>query len=169
MNLRHYQLEAMKTYACPEHIPAQLYTPFLLLEEIGEFSELFSKAMRDGHAIAYDRLVKELGDILWSMAAFDHTKGRAWSNDIVFRDDAGENWFEDRELLQLDGHPSKKYLSLSDVDAVRFYVSNIISFRSFQYLCDVLEISSLEVAKTNLAKLADRKSRGVIHGEGDER
>lgn len=36
-------------------------------------------------------------------------------------------------------------------------------------LCTVLNVSLEEVMQKNLDKLASRKARGVIHGEGDDR
>lgn len=36
-------------------------------------------------------------------------------------------------------------------------------------VCDELDISMMSVAQENLAKLADRRNRGVLKGDGDKR
>lgn len=66
----------------------------------------------------------------------------------VFRDGGGVVTNEDREALTLE---------LGDV---LWYVAE---------LCTHLGMRLEDVANTNIDKLADRTTRGVIHGEGDDR
>jgi NTP pyrophosphatase (non-canonical NTP hydrolase) len=104
-----YQRLAMKFAAYKQsNVPtgiAELY-PFLgLAEEAGEVAGKVAKAIRKGVRVDTDAMAKELGDVLWMVAA----------------------------------------------------------------CCEELEISMSDVAADNIIKLADRKSRDVIVGEGDDR
>lgn len=47
----------------------QLYPVMGLSEEAGEVTGLFAKAVRDKTPIDRDKLVKELGDVMWMVAA----------------------------------------------------------------------------------------------------
>ena len=66
----------------------------------------------------------------------------------VFRDRNGEINSETREALK------------AELGDVLWYIAQV---------CTELEISLEEVAESNLAKLLDRKVRGKIHGDGDNR
>lgn len=72
LGLNEYQIEAM-SYRLPSATPD--YAVLGLSAEVGELHSLVSKAMRDGRKFDYDQNVKkELGDILWNVAAvaLDH-------------------------------------------------------------------------------------------------
>ena len=159
MKWSEYQDKAMETYACPEEWDAWTYTSFLLREEIGELSEIFSKHMRDGKEITRDRVVKELGDVLWSLAAYDHVRYELWHLQSI------------PELELEFSAPSRDAIYGVSMALDRLEAGEHLSPRwtMFVMMCRHLKLSPLEVAKTNLSKLADRKNRGVIHGEGDER
>lgn len=85
------------------------YPALGLAGEAGEVCEEIKKAIRDDGGIITperrDRIQKELGDILWYVAA----------------------------------------------------------------LCTDLDLKMSDVARANISKLADRKARGVIHGDGSDR
>lgn len=97
-----YQKEAM-TFR--KESADEWYALLNLSAEVGELHSLYAKSLRDGHKLPRDLVKKELGDILWMVAA-----------------------------IAQDQH-----MSLD------------------------------EVAWGNLAKLRDRKERGVIEGNGDNR
>lgn len=165
MKWSEYQDRAMETYACPEEWDAWTYTPFLLREEIGEFCEIFSKHMRDGAPVEYKRVVKELGDVLWCLAAYDHARYDLW------------------HLIEIPAFPDATFVfdapEVSTVGAIQGVCRALDvleqrphyheRWRLFIKICSHLGLCPLTVAAYNLSKLADRKSRGVIHGEGDER
>lgn len=72
LGLNEYQIEAMN-FRLPSASPE--YAVLGLSAEVGELHSLISKAMRDGRKFDYDQQVKkELGDILWNVAAvaLDH-------------------------------------------------------------------------------------------------
>ena len=54
-----------------------------------------------------------------------------------------------------------------DVDAIVKELGDVLWYIAI--LADFLEVSLEEVAGINIAKLADRKKRGVIKSEGDDR
>lgn len=68
MKLNDYQTEAM-TFRLPTANP--LYALLNLTGEVGELNSLIAKTIRDGVDTATypDNLKKELGDILWCLAA----------------------------------------------------------------------------------------------------
>jgi len=117
MDKRHFSIDAYQVlahatadYPEPKSVAAHLYNGLELAGEAGEVAELLKKWYRDGDALAgipvdHDKLVKELGDVFWSLAEIATNHG----------------------------------LSLN------------------------------AIALENLAKLADRQKRGVIHGSGDDR
>lgn len=84
---------------------ALLYVACKLNGEAGEVAEKIGKYHRDGGALPRDAIVRELGDVLWYIAA----------------------------------------------------------------IASELNIPLVEVAQINLQKLEDRKARGKLHGEGDNR
>ena len=72
MNLNTYQAEAMSL-----RLPSadDLYAKFGLVGEVGELFSLLAKARRDGMLFDHDLMIKkELGDVLWFIAAvaMDH-------------------------------------------------------------------------------------------------
>lgn len=72
MHLNTYQVEAME-YRLPSATPE--YAILSLSAEVGELHTLISKSIRDGRKFDHDQNVKkELGDILWNVAAvaLDH-------------------------------------------------------------------------------------------------
>ena len=109
MNFDEYQREARTTAQYPD-MGKNIYYPTLgLAGEAGEVAEKIKKLMRDDHGVLTPErragLKKELGDVLWYVAA----------------------------------------------------------------LCSELGLGMGEVAELNIAKLRDRKDRGAISGDGDNR
>lgn len=67
MNLNDYQAEAMGFRLLSA---GQEYARLNLAGEVGEYLSLFAKGLRDGRKFDFDQQAKkELGDILWQVAA----------------------------------------------------------------------------------------------------
>lgn len=74
MKLNDYQNEAMRT--SPGN-PGDRLTTFALgiAGEAGECADLVKKHIGHGHPLDRDKLVKELGDVLWYVAGLAHEVG----------------------------------------------------------------------------------------------
>ncbi len=109
MRFKEYEKLAAKTAIYPDRGKNLIYPVLGLSGESGEVAEKVKKLIRDkNYSIDtefIDSIKKELGDVLWYVAA----------------------------------------------------------------ICFELGISMEDVAKTNIEKLASRKSRNKIHGDGDDR
>jgi len=109
MDFNEYQAAARETAQYPDMGANSYYPPLGLAGEPGEVAEKIKKLMRDPDGVLTperrDALKKELGDVLWYVAA----------------------------------------------------------------LCSELDLRMGEVAEHNIAKLRDRKARGAIRGDGDNR
>ena len=66
MNLNEYQEKAM-SFRLPSATPT--YALLGLIGEVGELYGPMAKAIRDGGSLSRSELMKELGDILWFIAA----------------------------------------------------------------------------------------------------
>ncbi len=73
MELNEYQNRAM-SYRLPTS--DEMYARYNLMGEVGELFSLIAKSYRDGLPPDYEELfLKELGDILWHVAAIADDKG----------------------------------------------------------------------------------------------
>lgn len=105
MKLNEYQELAMRTADYPTIGPLPIYPALGLAGESGEFADKVKKAWRNGTPLDLEATKRELGDVLWYVAA---------------------------------------------------------AARDMGYTLE-------EVAAANIAKLTDRRERGVIKSEGDDR
>jgi NTP pyrophosphatase (non-canonical NTP hydrolase) len=91
-----------------------------------------------------DKLLKELGDVMWCVFMSHYITGReGWEDGLRLDLSAG------RVLEAISSAPNQVYFA--------------------SVLCAVCGFSPEEVALANVEKLKDRVQRGTIHGEGDER
>ena len=78
MDFDFYQSQAMTTRlptACTD------YALFNLAGEVGELTSLYAKGIRDGKKLDFlDNAKKEMGDILWSLAALANDWGLSLSD-----------------------------------------------------------------------------------------
>ncbi len=73
MNLNEYQELALRTAGNHGDFDRTLmYTALGLNGEAGEVAELIKKAFFHGHDLDRDKLMKELGDVLWYLAVMAH-------------------------------------------------------------------------------------------------
>lgn len=68
MRLDYYQEAALKTAVYPEQYKV-IYPALKLAGEAGEVAEKVGKSLRGDKPLDRDDLVKELGDVLWYIAA----------------------------------------------------------------------------------------------------
>lgn len=80
MNINHYQLAAMRTcihiYGALDH-KALAWNALGLVGEAGEVADEIKKIIGHGHELNRDKLKKELGDVLWYIAALCNDLGFA--------------------------------------------------------------------------------------------
>lgn len=75
MRLDYYQEAALKTAVYPAQYKV-IYPALKLAGETGEVAEKIGKSLRGDHVLVKEDLAKELGDVLWYIAAL--------ANDIGF-------------------------------------------------------------------------------------
>lgn len=124
MKLNEYQDKAM-SFRLPS--ADDLYAMFNLTGEVGELNSLLAKAIRDGHKPdLYDNIKKELGDILWCLAAvakgweftleevaeanIDKLSLRKANGTIQGSGDNREDWDEERiDIIGQNGNDGEHY------------------------------------------------------------
>jgi NTP pyrophosphatase (non-canonical NTP hydrolase) len=76
VDVRVYQAEALKTCAALNEVVDQLNLGALgLAGETGEVVDHIKKFLYQGHAFDADKLVDEMGDVLWYIALLCHALG----------------------------------------------------------------------------------------------
>lgn len=160
-----YQVKAM-TLAVYHKDRAIVYPTLGLVEEVGE--------LLDSDINDLDTLVKEMGDVCWYAQALCSDLGirfqEAYDNATI------QPLLSDIQALfkntvMVAGRVKKIVRGDSDRDgkviAIRGYVGDIV--RRIEGIASVRGVSLGEVCDRNLAKLFDRKDRGVLKGDGDNR
>lgn len=184
MTLEEYHARTRDTASYPAGIT---YPVLGLISEIGELAGQVAKSIRDdGGKITPERrvnLTKEIGDVLWMCAAVSHETGSLLSEAIrcsdfselsrraVKRLDSGsiitemvdEAWRIMRSASEGGWRRFKSNTGGEVQYAIEKVVDALVDFAAY-YRIDIGQ-----VANENIAKLADRKRRGVIAGSGDNR
>lgn len=171
MELKEYQARALET-ALPTALNPNYLVP-MIVGEVGELFGALAKSVRDGWDEERTRktLTKEYGDIAWGVAILMHheklTLFPATCSDMG-ADSA--DYPDDRiEAMGMLNHISLDIMERSGKKQPINLMLRILWTMLFDY-CELVTGSTFdEVLETNLAKLADRKERGVIGGSGDER
>ena len=157
MNPKEYAEICESFYITPPGQDRGEYLAFLLNEEAGEVSKIFAKAMRDGAthpnkrhvygfaAIDKNKLIKELGDVLWC---------------VSFHDDDPADWFQ---------VPPPDEVSNAFVLEMLNEIANAPTMATMSNLCSHLGLDVRFVALANIEKLKSRRDRGTLNGEGDDR
>lgn len=153
--IKNYQELAMRT--CLPSAKNWEYCYCLIASEIGEAFGKWGKKFRDGE-FDKDKLFDELGDVFWGIALACELGGYSFE----------ELWgFDDSKHYLEVMFPTPNFFADWDWVLEEKEVWNYLAYaKSFAKQCD---IDPLECLRRNIAKLADRKARGVIKGNGDER
>ena len=189
LTLNGYQSAAMGTA-----LAASLNTAYMAYGLVNEIGELQEKLISESSGmVSSEDTLKELGDVLWYIAGVSHIRG--WKLSEVMTGvvtDITVSEYEAKESAKSSDYDSRKdsnvILSIGltvaagnlcgalkkeirdnahkpdvEKDALRkiFQISTVLAKK----LGSTLE----HVATVNIAKLASRKARGVIGGNGDNR
>lgn len=160
------------------------YLCYGLMSEVGELCGLFQKARRGDFNLTdkLDNFRKEIGDCFWNLDRYVN-----FTFDGV--DISYVTVFDNLDLFQLrlgvcDTDPRKPMNDLIDAAsklhtwALEYNGSvsprdlqglSLSIVRSLARLASSLGLSLSDILTTNAQKLADRKARGVIQGNGDNR
>ena len=143
MNKETYSKEAMKFAAYDD----KMYPFWAVLEELGEFAGKIAKSLRGDKELDMEALRKEAGDVLWQLNA---------------------KQVEQKSMELYDS----KYCDFSDI--VREVASDEMSAdwvaQQFEeFIGTHFSMNPDEIRQENIDKLTDRKNRGKIKGDGDNR
>lgn len=155
VTVKNYQELAMRT--CLPSAKNWEYCYCLIASEIGEAFGKWGKKFRDG-SFDKDKLADELGDVFWGVALACELGGYSFE-----------------ELWRIEG--DKPYLEVMFLTPNFFADGNwslekkevwkhLAYAKTFAEECG---IDPLDCLKRNIAKLAGRKERGTLGGNGDER
>lgn len=155
VTVKNYQELAMRT--CLPSAKNWEYCYTLIASEIGEAFGKWGKKFRDGE-FDKDKLTDELGDVFWGVALACELGGR----------DFECIWEYSADCCDLDVEFFTP--AICDEYSIKmrtFKISRVMGFaKTFAEQCD---IDPLDCLKRNIAKLAGRKERGTLGGNGDER
>ena len=190
MNLKEYQKQARSTAIYLKIDNARLIYPALgLIGECGEIAEKIKKLIRDDMWIMgqdrKDAIAKELGDCCWYLAniccdtdldlSMIYTMSGASSTNIVRSLDLP------RLVLRMNRHAIKVTESLEQWyynydsrpgEIERFtQIPNSLSYiiTCVEEIANRCDLTLEEIYTANLEKLARRKRKGTLTGEGDDR
>ncbi len=158
-----YQIEAHKT--CMKTCWNEAYLTYGLISEIGKIADKLKKNIRDGNCKIDDEFKKslayELGDVCWYVAELGFFYGY---NDETISIEIKKTHEED--LLSI-----MKQLSLGAYDFLS--QSYPVAYESLVddcgYMAHEIGYTLTQILNMNLEKLASRKIRNKIKGEGDNR
>jgi len=181
-----YQKQAWDTALYPNK-GSNLYYPSLGLGESGEVQIYYLNNQK----IDKNEVCKELGDILWYIAALHTEMGLKMSDtfgpcfeqyqinlwNTISYDKKGKNQLHCVLGLGRSGEIQNivKKIMRDDSGVLRDdkkgkIVENLKELMKFvSLLCSELEVELIDVAQKNIDKLNSRKDRGVITGSGDNR
>jgi NTP pyrophosphatase (non-canonical NTP hydrolase) len=184
-----YQIRARETAIYPSG-HAVVYPALGLTGETGEICEKIKKAIRDHDGqIDNEALAKEIGDVLWYVAALMGDLGMVWFPGVSITEyQRAQNFISftvypssvryQPEIWALGlAHVAGEIAAISAIHATNRNSAHrngiALSIEKItDTLCGLahsLDLSLEDIARTNLAKLAGRAARDKLHGEGDER
>lgn len=194
LTLSDYQKEALKT---SDEMNTLEYCVLGLVNEAGEVAGVVKKWLRGDYdeATMRDKMLSELGDVLWYVAVTADRAGVDLSKFDYFEEIVWSiEWVDgiSKYKALYDFSPSIKWRKLfsescelaekcGSIGRVMFDDEDIISAyrpdekdlyqvtHMIRFLSSCLGLTLRDIAAHNIAKLRDRQQRGVIRGSGDER
>lgn len=133
-----------------------------LVGESGEVCDLVKKHVLHGHALDREKLIKELGDVLWYNIALRLDAGREvpqhWNgHDWIEPPDAGDIA---NEALELFDHSGNVRMALSDLPPASVDYALNEQLYTLATLASVCGVDLAHVAEQNIAKLRARFPEG---------
>lgn len=169
MTVEDYERQAAATAVYRE---GSIYPYLGLIEEIGELSGVLAKADRDNDgkldAPHREQLQKELGDVLWMLAAVARDESVPLHEEPLFSTEPSR----DTPAYFIIAECSRAASSLMAGVEMPFYSPDndlAALFSAWEDLCFAFGWKPVDVAAANIAKLEDRKARGKLQGSGDDR
>lgn len=183
-----YQEEAGVTAVYPKRGNNFYYAAMGLSGECGEGGLAAIECYEEDESLGLgvEAYRKELGDILWYMAACCHELGLSLMD--IFADAKGKEIFLStlcrNELLYNHVHMAafagrviehaKKAMRddagiVTTARKAKIRPDLVLCVRFWCVCCYIIGTPPEEIARRNIAKLRDRQQRGVLHGDGDNR
>jgi NTP pyrophosphatase (non-canonical NTP hydrolase) len=170
MNLIEYQKRTHETAMFPKEPTLALsYLTLGLCSEIAELFELFL----DLADPAPETVISELGDICWYVAEIASLHGIELRSNVMFypapkyTDSFGDGMA--RAAGRIAGKAKKVIRDGTPMDPTFVHENLGEILRLVRHQASSYSLPIEVVLSTNIAKLADRKNRGVIQGSGDNR
>lgn len=168
MTLKEYREQMWQFALYPNSGNNPLYPDLGLLSEIGELAGEAKRVIRDDDGVLTterrEKMIDELGDIMWYLAAISHEKGSEQFltsfESIESNPDTGHLQNINDFLSSICFLPESLYGKVSDNNKFYSGLNGLI-----KYLNTTLE----EVLQRNLNKLQSRLERNKIKGEGGSR
>lgn len=157
ITIENYQQNAMKT--CLPSARNWDYATFNyqaeLFELIAKIKSFHAKEIRDGadfNAKKYiDKIADELGDCYWQIALICELRGERFHENIE------------------DKFKYERYDVIGTTDYQNDYGDVENEFGRLDVILRMFDFNINEILQRNIDKLASRKERGVLKGNGDER
>ena len=162
MDFRQYQTKAL-TFAQPECLNNN-YLTLGLIGEIGEVAEKIKKVIRDEKGVftkeKKESIKKELGDVFWYFSMLCYVN--KVEHELANREEKIDfSKFDLGSMVLILTTVACDFLTIKLQGNTFNYVINDI--------CGKLGFTIQDVMHTNIRKLNDRKLRGKIGGNGDDR
>jgi len=181
--------EAIKPFAIyPGHTlgdlgylhPGLQYVILGLLEETGEVAGVVKKCMRDSGSdytpAVREKMVKELGDVLWYYTQLLYHLGLTEEDGVPPRAMTKQNPQTVSEKMQtavmemcLCCRGIYRTVAAEPADKARQVASTSYFLSAWAQVVQLFGLSVQEIMQANIAKLQSRLNRGVISGSGDDR
>lgn len=149
MTLDEYQKAAVSFAVYPPEA-AVVYPLLGLLEEVGEVALVAEASVGEIRTIAAARVADRLATVIQPLFRCGQMAKRVRAADV-----------------DMAGMANLVALTPERLESIKREIGDVIWMAAA--LCEGLGTTLGEVAAANLTKLADRKARGVIKGEGDGR
>ena len=171
MTLQEYQQKTHETAVYPaEH--AKEYLLLGLAGEVGEICNKYKKTIRDNKPIDKDDMVSELGDVMWYFSELcNYYEYKLKYNEdmyTAYTDTAYTDTILEVSLGIYENIYNIYYIRSRNLEQYGKLLLNRI-LNDVKVMCKYMDTDLEEVLTKNIAKLHDRKNRGVIQGSGDNR